>query len=404
MKRFQLLINGVVLAILMFLTPCVTAQNKLVVDTVSEPITLSLLTCGPGNEVYSLYGHTAIRVQIPSSNEDFVVNYGMFSFRQPYFVLRFIFGLTDYEMGIYDYNTFVEEYRLSNRWVKEQVLDLNDSSKRRILQAIFTNYEPQNRTYRYNYFYDNCSTRARDILLNNTVTERVVYLGEKKNVESFRQLIHRFNKQYPWARWGNDVLLGVGADRVADRYEQDFLPENLMAHFSHAVVHSGGQRRPLVSETRWVISPSEITTASTSGYTKGPVVIAWILLLHACIFTVIELFVKKTFKLFDTLLCLQAGLAGMILLIMVFSAHPTVRLNLQILLLNPLALLGGFLLWKKFSFTFQKRYWCIMVGALLLFFLGNMVQQYAEGMNILALCLLMRYVKKLYELHRKEQR
>ena len=171
MKRFKYIFISSLVVFLLSLTSNVKAQqysnsNK------NDSIQISLLTCGPGEEVYSLYGHTAIRFHDLKNNQDLVINYGMFSFSQRFFIIRFVFGLTDYEMGIMPFDAFMEEYESEGRWVKEQVINIPLQDKMKIAMAIENNYLPENKTYRYNYFYDNCTTRARDILIKN-ISENV---------------------------------------------------------------------------------------------------------------------------------------------------------------------------------------------------------------------------------------
>ena len=145
-----------------------------------DAVRISLLTCQPHEEVYSIYGHTAIRYQDLARGTDLAVNYGMFSFHKPYFVLRFVFGLTDYEMGIEPFEAFCAQYASYGSGVYEQVLNLTPEEKLTIAKAIDTNYEPQNRVYRYNYFYDNCTTRARDMITNH-LQARVDYTPENSH-------------------------------------------------------------------------------------------------------------------------------------------------------------------------------------------------------------------------------
>ena len=143
------------------------ANDSIQANNEADSITISLLTCSPGNEVYSLYGHTAIRYTDYRKGIDVAVNYGIFSFSKPFFVLRFIFGITDYEMGIMPFDYFCDEYKSEGRSVYEQELNLTAKEKLALRDAIDTNYLPQNRVYRYNYFFDNCTTRARDIIFSS---------------------------------------------------------------------------------------------------------------------------------------------------------------------------------------------------------------------------------------------
>ena len=127
-----------------------------------DSIQFSLLTCSPGTEIYSLFGHTAIRYQNYTQNKDIVFNYGMFSFSSPNFIYRFVKGETDYQLGVNDFRSFEAEYMFRGSSVYQQILNLTYEEKLKLQNLLFTNYLPQNRVYRYNYFYDNCTTRARD--------------------------------------------------------------------------------------------------------------------------------------------------------------------------------------------------------------------------------------------------
>lgn len=235
MKRFQYIFRSVILVIFITFVECYSQASQTSSNIYGDSVKISLLTCGPGQEVYSYYGHTAIRFQDLRNHQDLVINYGMFSFQQKYFILRFVFGLTDYEMGIIPFESFYEEYKNEGRWVKEQILNLSPQDKENIALAIDKNYQPENRTYRYNYFYDNCTTRARDIIINN-INGFVNFHGLEQETSSYRKEIHQWNSQHLWARWGNDLLLGYKADCPLSMEERQFLPDSLSFYFQHAVV------------------------------------------------------------------------------------------------------------------------------------------------------------------------
>ena len=170
MKRFKYFLRTISTGIFLFLTLCPSLAQKTETTAVAsraDSLQISLLTCGPGQEVYSIYGHTAIRVKNLATGDDIVVNYGVFDMSKSHFVLRFIFGLTDYTIVITDFSHFCAEYAYDKRWVKEQPLNLTPSEKLRIEEALMENYRPENRVYRYNIFYDNCTTRARDMIVEN---------------------------------------------------------------------------------------------------------------------------------------------------------------------------------------------------------------------------------------------
>ena len=144
--------------------------------------------------------------------------------------------------------------------ILEAILQMQDnlapqSEQEKYLIQIIKNYEPQNRVYRYNYFYDNCTTRARDILLDN-INGTIRYRTRNKNSESYREMTHAYNEHQRWARFGNDLLLGIKADFPTAHEQQQFLPDNLRKDFDNAVIiDKDGGKRPLVSDSTWVVLP-----------------------------------------------------------------------------------------------------------------------------------------------------
>ncbi|HAD02404.1 MAG TPA: hypothetical protein DCE74_09385, partial [Porphyromonadaceae bacterium] len=150
----------------------------------SEESRISILTSYPSDEeVFTLYGHTAIRILDPAQNIDLVFNYGIFDFHTPNFIYRFAKGETDYMLGVADFQNYFIEYQMRGSKVVEQALNLNQVEKEKLWQALIVNYEPQNRTYRYNFFFDNCSTKPRD-LVEKAVEGKINY-KENKNKLTF---------------------------------------------------------------------------------------------------------------------------------------------------------------------------------------------------------------------------
>lgn len=194
-----------------------------------DGVDISLLTCSPGNQVWSLYGHTAIRYTDRFNHIDLVINYGIFSFAQKNFILRFVFGRTDYQMGIEPFDEFCYEYESQGRTVIQQRLHLSREEKLKIRKAISDNYRPENRVYRYNFFYDNCTTRARDMLIDHLVDKQVDYHVNPQITTSYRNMVHQWNSNHRWARFGNDLLLGLESDFKTDYRQQQFLPDSLRA-------------------------------------------------------------------------------------------------------------------------------------------------------------------------------
>lgn len=362
-----------------------------------DSIEVSLLTCAPHTEVYSLYGHTALRYHDKRTGKDLTFNYGVFNFNKPFFVLRFLFGLTDYELGVVPYNVFREEYSKAGRLITEQVINLTTEEKLMLYTALMNNYRPENRVYRYNYYYDNCTTRARDMIelcINGTVE----YARDNDSISdapSYREMIHAMTRNNPWAAFGDDLCLGVKSDLPTTQREQQFLPENLMKAFHKAVISTGGDIRPLVVETRTIAPAGTITVAGD--FPLSPSQCAYILLLVSIAIAYMEHRRKTTFKVWDTLLLTCDGLAGIIIVALFFSEHPTTSTNLQVLLMNPLPLF-----FLPSVLKGKIVFWRIFAVLLILFFAGALIQDYAEGMEIVALCLSLRCVMHLapaYRLH-----
>ena len=132
--------------------------------TLSPQAEISILTCAPGTELYSLFGHTAIRVSDPYQKIDAVFNYGTFDFRTPHFYLKYAKGLLLYQLSVTSYENFISSYILDDRSVWSQTLQLDSLTKQQLFDNLLKNQLPENRTYLYNFLFDNCSTRVRDMI------------------------------------------------------------------------------------------------------------------------------------------------------------------------------------------------------------------------------------------------
>lgn len=384
MKHLKIIFNalkGVLLTLILVSSAPVAAQEDI---PPMDSVEFSLLTCQPHDEVYSLYGHTAIRYhELRPGGLDWAFNYGVFDFKKPHFVARFVFGLTDYELGAYPYKYFVKEYRRFGSMVTEQVLNLTDEEKMALHDALAINLRPENKIYRYNYFYNNCTTKARDII-ESCINGKVEYAGREDYTPSYRDMVHSMTRNNPWSRFGNDLLLGIKADWKTDLRQQEFLPGNLLYDFDHAQIYSNGNYRPLIKERRIAV-PAGVQIIE-SGFPLTPLACAAILLAVGIVIFFFEWRKKRVFVLWDVLLMITTGTIGIVLTLMLFSQHPTVSLNLQIILCNPLPWL---FLWPVIRGR-ETRYWKITAILAVLFLIGSFFQCYAEGIHVLALCLLMQ--------------
>lgn len=300
----------------------------------------SLLTCSAGEEIYSLFGHTALRYEDPARGIDVVFNYGMFSFRVPHFALRFALGETDYQLGVTEFSRFAAEYQWDERDVWQQTLNLTSREKQRLWEALTENYRPENRTYRYNFFYDNCATRPRD-RIEACVDGRVEYAAAQDTtatVCTWRDLLHRYTEGHPWARFGIDLCIGSRADKPASYREQMFVPFYLQQYLRGAcIVTEQGDRRPLVGEEVKVVDAAH--TAQEESLLPSPMQAALLLWAGVTVLSIYGVRRRKSLWALDGLLFGTAGVAGCILAFLAAcSQHPAVSPNWLLLVLHPLHL------------------------------------------------------------------
>ena len=397
MKHLKTVFNalrGGLLALFLVISYPTFAQNQKLTNSQADPmdsVEISLLTCQPHDEVYSLYGHTAIRYHdMRKDGIDLAFNYGVFNFKAPYFVLRFVFGLTDYELGAYPYPIFLKEYQKFGSMVTEQVLNLTPEEKNQLRLALGENLLPGNNIYRYNYFYNNCTTKARDII-ENCINGKVQYSDNRDVAKTYRESIHLMTRNNPWSKFGNDLLLGLKADFTTQQRQQQFLPNHLMYDFDHGQIYENGQFRPLVKESRIVVPAGvQITTQS---FPLSPLTCGIILLVVGFAIFILEWRKQRAYRCWDLILMVTTGTLGIVLFLMLFSQHPTVNLNLQLLLINPLP---WCFLWPVVKGR-QTRYWSVTFVLFFLFMLGSLFQNYAEGLWTLALCLLFQSCIHLFK-------
>ena len=303
----------------------------------TDSIRFSLLTCAPGTEIYSLFGHTAIRYENYTRRIDVVFNYGMFSFNTPNFIFRFVAGETDYQLGITPYSYFEAEYAMRGSSVYQQVLNLTQSEKERLLTILENNYLPENRIYRYNYFYDNCTTRARD-KIEECIEGKVVY-PDSLSGKSYRSIVHEFTAGSPWDEFGIDLCLGAEADKEINKRQQMFSPFYMKYHASNAyIVDAGGTRRPLIlDETKIVdVEPEEVQP----GFILSPLMCGALFLALCVVMAWGQWKTQRIWWGWDIVLYGLQGLAGCIIaFLFFFSVHPTVGSNWLLILFNPIPLL-----------------------------------------------------------------
>lgn len=202
---------------------------------------ISLLTCAPGLDLYSIYGHNGIRVQNKETGEDMVYNYGTFDFKTKGFALKFMRGKLPYSISVATYSDFLFEYNYFKRSVTEQLLDLDSLEKEKIVGFIRWNMLPENRTYKYDFFHDNCATRLRDVLTNHI--SGLKWNTDLASAKTFRQIIKEYQKGMPWTDFGIDLIIGSPADQVTTPSQETFIPDYLARAVGNA--HKSDLNTPL---------------------------------------------------------------------------------------------------------------------------------------------------------------
>jgi len=288
--------------------------------TLSPLAQISLLTASPGPALYASFGHSALRVMDPVNGLDEVYNFGTFDFDTPNFYLKFLQGRLHYKLTVTTFWQFYYDYKAEGSGVAEQVLDLTHEEKVRIYDFLQFNRLPENAYYLYDFFFDNCATRIRDLVHNHLNPVWPVSLSPPGL--TFRQLLSPYVEHTPWIRAGIDLILGLPADRVANAWEYMYLPDHMLSAFEYASLQDG---RRLVKETHQALEQSYFPTRV--GF-LSPVVVGWILLVIG-----IVLHAKpKLVRIFDQVFFSFLGVMGIVIAFMWFiSDHPATKLNLNLL-------------------------------------------------------------------------
>ncbi len=309
---FQILVRGFLIFTFLQFTVSSPAQD-------SSRIKISLLTCTPGDELYSIFGHSALRVTDSNSVTDIVYNYGTFNFDDEGFYLKFIRGKLLYSLSVEKFNDFIFEYQASNRGITEQVLDFSEKEKIILQQALNQNLKEENRHYKYDFFLDNCTTRLRDLIVNNKYPPPelppVMPTGYR-----FREAIHQYlnaGKLY-WGKLGIDILLGAPTDAVMNVSQQQFLPDNLMK----AMDNSKNIPVVLSSHNLYAFQKQENTTWFTPLF-----FFSLLLLLFVFLSLSSNKYLQKTLMVLDAVLFSLTGFLGILLIFMWVSTDHTMTKN-----------------------------------------------------------------------------
>ena len=330
--------------------------------TLTGEARVSLLTCGTGNEMYTYFGHSAIRITDPGARVNRVYNYGTFDFTVSNFYLQFAKGKMYYMLSATRSESFMNEYIGENRYIHEVPLLLTDEEKQTLFTLLENNLLPENKHYWYDFFKDNCSTRVRDIIAKST-SNRFSWPGPEQDPLTFRELILPYLKPHPWSRTGILLLLAGGADEKATISDYMFLPERMEDIFVAARDDSGN---PLTGEHRVLFSAQETSSRQTPFH---PYVIF-------SLFAAMSLLIAATGKyrtlarIWFSFWFLAAGLLGILFSFMWFvSEHWVCHANLNLAWALPFSLVPAITIWFRSLDRFNRITSITLLIPLILFLL-----------------------------------
>lgn len=335
------------------------AQTKL-----SPKAEISVMTFGPGQEqLYTAFGHSAFRVNDPELVMDHAYNYGVFDFNQPNFYLNFARGYLYYRLGVMEYKHFEDHYIYYNRYVHEQKLNLTQKQKQRLFDYLQWNNLPENRHYRYDYFYDNCATKMPDIVLEvfrDTVTFDGSYV---KTDYTIRELTDLYLKHQPWGDLGIDIGLGLPMDKKATPYEYMFLPDYVESGFAHATINQNGNTVPLVKERVSIYESRDQEIAKTI---LTPLLAFSIFFIVISIISYLDYKRVKATQWLDVTLFTVLGVLGILLLLLWLATdHQAAAKNMNLLWALPTHLIAVFAFIKNPKWL-EKYFLAIAILSVLL--------------------------------------
>ncbi len=352
---------------------------------------VSLLTADPGTELYSSFGHSAIRMREmgPDGGRDLVFNFGTFDFDTPNFYGKFATGKLNYMLSVVPYDRFIVEYDYYKRGLREQVLDLNQEQKDFLLQHLDAQYAPERRFYKYDFFYNNCATKIRDAF-DISMGKQLMWSDSVGEEKTFRNLIDEFVLPLPWADFGIDLALGAVIDHPATELEKQFLPTYMEQAFANATIVENGVSRPLVRESRVLLEyPKENVQQSL----LNPSMVFWLLTLVFAALTLYGFKKGKLMKGLDVALFGTVGILGIVVAFLwFFTDHSATAWNWNILWAFPghLVLVWGLV--ARPNATWISSYLLFVMGATvmtLLFWIFGL-QSFSPALIPILLLLLLR--------------
>jgi hypothetical protein len=351
---------------------------------------VSVLTIGPGESLNDAFGHNAFRILDKDLGIDIVYGYGEYDFDAPNFYLKFAQGKLNYLISKHSFSDFEYHYKTYNRTIAEQVLNLSINEKQRLFNYLETNYKPENRRYLYDFFYDNCATRIRDVAIDVTKNNIEFSLPENFEPKTYRQLIHDHVGLNSWGSFGIDIALGSIIDREATATEHMFLPQYIHTFFGNAKINSSEN---LVESSSTIFQNKKVN--SSSNLLFSPLIIMGLFALIILFVTFKDYKNNKRSKWLDIVLFGITGLIGILILLLWFATdHSATANNYNLLWAFPLNIIViGQLINKRMKKWFKGylKFLIIMLSLLTLHWIVG-VQLYAIALIPFLIALLIRYL------------
>lgn len=337
--------------IFLFCVALIVSLHSFAIISLSPESKVSILTCGSGDELYSIFGHTGIRIHDPENGMDLVFNYGTFDFNDEQFYTKFVRGKLDYFLSASSYQDFIGAYMQDDRSVTEQILNISYEQKQDILEFLYWNYKDENKYYKYDFFKDNCTTKIRDIL-NNSLKQKLVW-DQNANPENltFRKMLDPNIVSMPWIKAGFYLGLGSVCDVYPNHFEKMFLPDKLYNGIAKAELLTGKISNPLVKET------INVYTSTKGGLQPAfdlPQLIAVILFLATVGLSLWQYWKRKELLIIDKALWYIVSIISVLLFFLWFATdHPSTKVNYNLLWASPICIV---LLFTCKSEKFIKMY------------------------------------------------
>jgi len=333
----------------------------------SDSAKISLLTCSPGAELYSIFGHSAVWIYDPATQTDEVYGYGTFDFNTDNFYLKFVRGKLMYSLDVSSYRGFQRQYEYEQRSVKEQELVLTSAEKQQLYNELLLNIRPENREYKYDFFFDNCATRIRDLL--ERVESNKLKWQPAQDDKTYRDLLHEYLRPSPWAEIGIDLVIGSKADAKADTRQRMFLPDYLSNGFENAML--SGKKMVAPAKNKLSYPPAALPDAGVLPWS----IFSFLLLLH--IYTLFQPADSKMRYTLDGISFFVAGLLGLVMtLLWLGTDHQATYNNYNVFWALPFHLIAAFQLKKVGESKIWKNYFRIasVLGVLTFVFLFAGIQ------------------------------